>query len=208
MDMGFTNTRRYIYIALILILLVSVVPYRAESFNISMLPSPFSENYEAGRLYEKGDYRFAFNNGYLIFFKAHSNEINVFAWDNGWKLHNRIDHVIADAIGFVKSPVKFIQDNTLKITPQRSQLTHEEFYAVFQEGFIPVKGVVLKYFAKVKIIKVFISSMAFPMNIKDFVPNKVPDAQFSFYINPFSHSCRIKVCRNFYLYKSNLRRYL
>jgi len=71
---------------------------------------------------------------------------------------------------------------------------------------MPVREVVLKYFAKVKIIKMFVFLRAFPMNIKDFVPNKVPDAQFSFYINPFSHSCRIKVCRNFYLYK--LRRYL
>ncbi len=192
MDMGFTNAKRYIYIALILILLVSVVPYRVESFDISMLPSPFSKNYEAGRLYEKGDYRFAFNNGYLIFFKAHSNEINIFAWDNGWKLHNRIDHVIADAIGFVKSPVKFIQDNTLKITSQRSQLTHKEFYTAFREGFMPVREVVLKYFAKVKIIKVFISSMASPKNIKDFVPNKVPDAQFSFYTNPFPIPVELK----------------
>jgi hypothetical protein len=197
--MGRKYAKRYASIALIIAIVLSFVPYKVEAFDISILPSPFAKNYESGVLYELGNYRFAFNNGYLVFFEAHSNNVYVFKWDNGWKLEKILDHVDADSIGFIKSEVKIAKDDTLKMVAPKTNIGSDRNNVSSASSVADFKIALIQIVSKVVDAVVLSVLMPIARDVRMFVKNKVPDVQvvllLSFLIVPvgfYSH-------RDFYL---------
>jgi hypothetical protein len=202
--MGRKYAKRCASIALIVAIVLSFVPHKVEAFDISILPSPFAKNYESGVLYELGNYRFAFNNGYLVFFEAHSNTVYVFKWDNGWKLEKVLDHVDADSIGFIKSEVKITRDDTIRMVAPKTNISSDRDNVSSASSVADFKIALIQIVSKVVDAVVLSVLMPIPRDIRMFVKNKVPDVQvvplLSFPIVPvgfYSH-------RDFYLYTNSI----
>jgi len=198
--MGRKYAKRYASIALIVAIVLSFVPHKVEAFDISILPSPFAKNYESGILYELGNYRFAFNNGYLVFFEAHSNTVYVFKWDDGWKLEKILDHVDADSIGFIKSEVKIQEDNTLRMIAPETNIGSDKNNVSSASNVADFKIMLIQIVAKVVDFVVVVILTPVVRDVRAFVRNKVPDVHVvllsSSPIIPVGFNSR----RDFYLY--------
>jgi hypothetical protein len=180
------------------------VPHRVEAFDISILPSPFAKSYESGILYDLGNYRFAFNNGYLAFFEAHSDTVYVFKWDNGWKLEKILDHVDADSISFIKSEVKISVDDTLKMVAPKTNIGSDRNNLSSASSIADFKIALIQNIAKVVDFVVLAVLTPVVRDVRMFVKNKVPDVQviplFSFLTVPVGFNSR----RDFYLYTNSI----
>jgi hypothetical protein len=204
MAMGSKYAKRYANIALVIAVILSFVPHKVGAFDISMLPSPFAKNYESGVLYELGNYRFAFNNGCLAFFEAHSNNVYVFKWNNGWKLEKILDHVDADSIGFIRSEVKIAKDDTIRIVASETNIGSSKDNVSSASSVADFNIALIQIVSKVVDAVVLSVLMLIPRDVKMFVKNKVPDVQvvplLSFLTVPvgfYSH-------RDFYLYTNSI----
>jgi len=198
--MGRKYAKRYASIALIIAIVLSFMPHRVEAFDISILPSPFAKNYESGVLYDLGNYRFAFNNGYLVFFEAHSNTVYVFKWDNGWKLEKILDHVNADSIGFIKSEVKISVDDTLRMVAPKTNIGSDRNNVSSASSVADFKTALIQIIAKVVDFVVLAVLTPVVRDVRMFVKNKVPDVNVVPLISFLTVPVRIESHRDFYLY--------
>jgi len=177
MVMGRKYANRFSNIALIVTIVLSFIPYKVEAFDISILPSPFANNYESGVIYNLENYRFAFNNGYLVFFETHSNTVYVFKWNNGWELDKILDHVDADSIGFIKSEVKIAEDDTLRMVAPKKNISSDRDNVSSASSVADFKIVLIQIISKV--VDAVILSVLTPIakDVRMFVKNKVPNVQ-------------------------------